>query len=116
MRPHSFRPAVEPLEDRAVPALYRFTILPDVSSLSLSGNVAVHRIEEQGPGSLTTRFGGAVLVDFDPGAERISFLRDGTTAVAEDSGSWAPLPGGAPGTAPANYGGRVSVFGLGAQA
>jgi hypothetical protein len=59
---------------------------------------------------LTTTYSGTGLADLT--ATSIQFL-DGSVVPAANSGSWQPLPGGTAGSAPANYGGQVSLGILG---
>jgi hypothetical protein len=84
-----------------------FTLDPDRSSISLSGTALGQNLAAQGPGSLTTSFEGNLVVDLSQ--TQITFLPD-TRIRARDSGSWEPGPEGDIGSAPANYGGRVSVL------
>ncbi|MDW8263198.1 MAG: hypothetical protein RMJ35_11785, partial [Phycisphaerales bacterium] len=85
-----------------------FTIDPTATTVTISGTLAGLPITQQGPGSLTTTYFGAIRAELAPGAVR--FVQGGN-AVANNSGSWQPAPGGAAGSAPANYGGQVN-FGL----
>jgi hypothetical protein len=87
-----------------------FSIDSANSSLSLSGDFAGTAFTEQGPGSLTTHYSGTVAAVWDRAAGTINFLSAGSDAIAANSGSWAPLPGGDSGMAPANLG--VQVPGL----
>src|SRR5688500_20017313 len=65
--------AVEPLEGRTLFALTTFTIDPALSSLRLSGEVAdVLDVEEQGNGSLTQNYEGAILADLDRKSTRLN--------------------------------------------
>jgi len=67
---------------------------------------------EQSPGSLTTHYSGAVLLDLTP--PTIQFP-SGSSIVAQTNGSWQPGAGGADTNAPADYGGKltISLGGLG---
>ncbi len=84
-----------------------FQVDPSVSSLTVSGTALGAPILTQGPGSLTTTYQGPLLVQL--GSDSISFF-GGSAVAADNSGSWQPLPGGASGSAPANYGGRVVIL------
>jgi len=52
---------------------------------------------------------GTLLTDFDPGLGTIQFLNTPGTNLINgiDSGSYAPLPDGSPGTAPGDFGARI---------
>jgi len=88
-------------------AALTFSIDSANSSLTLSGDFQGTPFAEQGPGSLTTHYSGTVAAVWDRAAGTINFLSAGSDAVAANSGSWAPLPGGDSGMAPANYGLQV---------
>ncbi len=95
------------------PALGQGSLTVDPSStLVASGNVAGSTITAQGPGSLSTTYSGAVGVSsFNPSAATLTIDSLSTSFTAAVSGSWAPMAGGAAGTAPANYGGAALVLG-----
>jgi hypothetical protein len=93
-----------------------FTLDSTRSSLALSGDVAGSTIQQQGSGSLTTTYSGKVAALWDQVGSTISFLSAGTDAVAGISGNWQPLPGGASGSAPANYGGQAQIILITARA
>lgn len=105
----AFRPQMDYLEDRTVPALVFFTIDESISVLTLSGSVGGQAIQQQGNGSLATTFGGYLNTDIDTGSGAITYLD--SYVYANNSGNWAPNVGGGGGSAPANYGGRVSLLG-----
>ncbi len=84
-----------------------FQVDPTASSLTVSGTAAGQPIQQQGPGSLTTTYTGPLLLQLSPDA--ISFP-GGSSVTANNSGNWQPLPGGAAGAAPANYGARVVIL------
>ena len=84
-----------------------FQVDPTASSLTVSGTALGAPIQQQGPGSLTTTYRGPLLVQLAPGT--IQFP-GGSAVTANNSGNWQPLPGGASGSAPANYGGRVIIL------
>jgi hypothetical protein len=86
-RVFAFRPRVERLEDRTVLSPVTFTVDPANSQLTLSGDVGGSQIQEQGPGSLTTSATGSFDTDVDLAGQTITFIDDGPTATAIDSGS-----------------------------
>jgi hypothetical protein len=108
----TFRPVVQILEDRWVPAKVIATLDSAVSTLTLSGTTSFGNLAQQGAGSLTTHYHGTIAFDYDPVMHTATFLgaADGTNIVAENSGNWQPMPGGASGSAPANYGAEVVVL------
>jgi Dockerin type I domain len=103
--------AVVPLEARLAPAVLNFTLTQAQSSATLSGNINGSPVTQQGAGSLTATYTGGVQVDLDLTSNTINFI-NALEAAAANSGNWQPLPGGATGSAPANYGGRVIAFGV----
>jgi hypothetical protein len=109
------RPRLEALKAREVSTAYAlaFNLNSSLSTLTVSGNVSISgfnpSITTQGPGSLTTHYSGALNTLYDPGASTLQFVAAGSALTAANSGNWAPLSGGASGTAPANYGGHISV-------
>jgi hypothetical protein len=98
------------LEDRLAPAIVSFALVQAQSNVTLSGTVAGFPITQQGTGSLTTSYTGAVQVDLDLANNLITFMPS-QEAVAQNTGNWQPLPGGNTGSAPADYGGRVVALG-----
>jgi hypothetical protein len=108
-----FRPKLDGLEDRTLLTVHVFTLDPTQSSLTLSGTIETSlgngTLMQQGPGSLTTTYEGTVAVDVGRFASSIAFLGSNSSVVADNSGSWQPLPGGGSGSAPANYGGQTSI-------
>jgi hypothetical protein len=86
-----------------------FAIDSPSSSLTLSGDVGGTALQQQGAGSLTTHYSGTVAAVWDRAAGTINFVSAGSDAVAANSGSWQPLPGGGSGSAMANYGAQVSL-------
>lgn len=82
------------------------TIVTASSSLTLGGSLNTVSYAQQAAGSMTTTYSGTVNVTIDPVANTIQF--NGASALANNSGSWQPQPGGgapaAPGNGPANYG------------
>jgi hypothetical protein len=97
------------LERRDAPAVINFAINAASSNLTFSGSLGGAAIVQQGAGSLTQSFAGNVRADVDFAGNTLQFLADGTTAVANSHGPWAPGIGGGPGTALANFAGRVPV-------
>ena len=88
-----------------------FTLDTANSAITFSGKVNVSGIgtfsfTEQSSGSLTTHYSGSVLVDLTP--PTIQFA-DGSAILAQTNGSWQPLAGGATGSAPADYGGKLTI-------
>ena len=80
---------------------------PSQSRVSISGNVLGSPLREQGPGSLTTEYGGSLLAEV--GGNTIRFPGQ-SQVLAVNSGSWQPLSDGSDGSEPANYGGTASFF------
>lgn len=105
------RLTVEALEDRVVPTTVVFELLPDSSPLTLSGTVGQAPITPQGMGALSSRLSGQITTDVNLPALTMSWAQAGTSGTVANSGNWAPMAGGAPGTAPANYGGTVDFLG-----
>ena len=86
---------------QAVQAATRsFTLDAARSEVSISGTIAGFPLNPQGAGSLETRYEGEITADRRTGSIEIT----GGSVRAQDSGDWAPEAGGAPGSAPANYG------------
>jgi hypothetical protein len=88
-----------------------FTIDPTRSSITLSGNVydpaedITLVFAAQGTGSLVTTYTGTIMVDLDP--PNIQFP-GGSSITANTSGTWQPAVGGGSGSAPADYGGKIT--------
>jgi hypothetical protein len=87
-----------------------FAIDPARSGISLSGSALGFALQEQGAGSLATRFAGTIhatatdtTITF-PGASLIA---------AQNSGNWEPKAKGESGNEPANFGGKASAGVLG---
>jgi hypothetical protein len=86
-----------------------FTIDSSQSQVTLSGAVAGFTLSAQGAGSLTTTYSGSINADIS--GSTIQFT--GSSAIAaETNGVWQPAVGGASGSAAADYGGQVSVYGV----
>ena len=84
---------------RAAPATY--TLVPQQSTLILSGNLGGTPFQEQGVGSHTTTYAGTIKADYT--GSTLQFLA-GSLIDANVSGAWQPNVGGAAGSAPADYG------------
>ncbi|MCW5560209.1 MAG: hypothetical protein KIT22_20515 [Verrucomicrobiae bacterium] len=90
--------------------LLTFTVDPDQTTVTLSGQAAGAALQEQAPGSLSARFHGTVVIEVTP--TQILFP-GGTRLAPEEVHSWEPGPGGVSGSAPASYGGKARIdFGL----
>jgi hypothetical protein len=83
-----------------------FTLDTNQSSLTISGTVQGASLAQQGAGSLTTHYGGAIEVTQT--ASSIQFPGQSLIA-AMNSGNWQPLADGSAGVAPANYGAAVNL-------
>ena len=89
-----------------------FTLDSTNSVLTLSGGVTlpyglgVAPFAEQSPGSLTTHYSGTVILDLTP--PTIQFP-GGSLMLAQTNGSWQPAAGGVAGSAPADYGGAMTI-------
>src|SRR5207302_7532329 len=70
----------------------------------------------QGAGSLTSSYTGSVRADWDLDAGTININPAGTVLSAGITGNWQPLAGGGSGSAPANYGGKLTVLFITANA
>src|SRR5215510_6571472 len=79
-----------------------FTVQYPQSMLTFAGNFVGIALQPQQVGSLTGRYTGTIVVDLTSSTIRFP---GGSSMVASNTGSYRPLPGGAMGTAPANYGG-----------
>jgi hypothetical protein len=108
----SYRPQILALEDRVLPSVTStvFTLDPNNSSLTLSGTYAGANIQQQGSGALVTRYTGPMVAQWDLTAHTLNFDSTGTAATAQNSGTWQPAVGGGSGSAPANYGGQVTIL------
>jgi hypothetical protein len=111
-RRSAFRPALEVLEGRAAPSAQPlpFTLDPALSTLTLSGNALGATLMPQGTGALTTQYSGTIMTSYDASAPTLKFVAFSTAANAAVNGNWEPLPGGGSGSAPADYGGRLTPF------
>ena len=83
-----------------------FTLDTNQSSLTISGTVQGANLAQQGAGSLTTHYGGAIQV-----TQTASFIQfPGQSSIAAmNTGNWQPLADGSAGLAPANYGATVNL-------
>jgi hypothetical protein len=84
-----------------------FTVDSSQSRITISGSFHDTTLKAQGPGSLTTHYGGTLLAELS--GDTIRFPGQ-SQVMALDSGSWEPRADGSDGSAPANYGGEASVF------
>lgn len=82
-----------------------FTLDTNQSSLTLSGSLVGVTMTQQGTGSLTTKYAGTIQAAQTAGTLQFT---GASLITALNSGSWQPLPGGASGSAPANYGLKAS--------
>ena len=90
----------------ACPSPAVFTLDNAQSTITISGNAAGNNFQEQGPGSLTTKYGGKINADLSDSNIRFT----GSSAIdAQTNGMWSPKPGGAAGTAPADYGAQATT-------
>lgn len=78
-----------------------FTIDASRSSITISGNMLGYTMQEQGPGSLTTAYGGTLQAAL--GAGTIQFTGQ-SLIQAQTNGVWQPKSDGSAGSEPANYG------------
>jgi hypothetical protein len=76
--------------------------------IAISGTTAGAPFQDQGTGSRDGRFGGTLNVDVT--GTSIQF-KLGSVIDAVTNGSWAPLPNGSQGNAPADFGAQASLFG-----
>src|SRR5260370_22575032 len=108
----AFKPKLEELEDRRLLSITSavFAVDPNSSAVTLSGDVAGSTILPQGNGSLTSNFSGSIVADLDLNAQTIKFDQPSTALNASITGNWQPQVGGASGSAPANYGGKVTIL------
>jgi hypothetical protein len=88
-------------------ALETFVLDATNSSLSISGTLAGSAFQQQGTGSLTTKYSGTIKADVT--GSNITFV-GGSVIVGLNSGNWQPGPGGVAGSAPANYGMKETVL------
>jgi hypothetical protein len=86
--------------------LKTFKLDTNQSVLTISGTFAGADIQPQGTGSLTTKYQGTIRAEVT--SSTITFV-GGSSVVALNNGSWQPLTGGGSGSAPANYGAKVSA-------
>jgi hypothetical protein len=83
-----------------------FTLDTNQSSLTISGTVQGASLAQQGAGSLTTHYGGAI--EATQTVSSIQFTGQSLVA-AMNTGNWQPLDDGSVGVAPANYGASVNL-------
>lgn len=108
LAPRAVLAAVQPLEDRVVPAVLDFTLLPAQSNLTLAGSLNGLPITGQAPEAMRSAFSGAIRVGLDLDANTIAFLNSGPDCDGTVTGNWQPDIGGLLGTSPADYGGSVA--------
>jgi hypothetical protein len=87
-----------------------YTLDTTQSNITVSGTVdsqlgAGRPIQTQGPGSLTTSYTGTIKTD--RATNSIQFL-SGSAVDANVNGNWQPLADGGDGSAPADYGGKIT--------
>lgn len=84
-----------------------FVLVPEQSTITLSGSAVGAALLEQAPGSLSNRFQGVIRADVT--ASTIAFP-GGSVIAAQTNGNWQPLADGSSGSAPGNYGAQASVL------
>ncbi len=111
-RPGRYHPDVFLLEDRVLLSATStvFSLDQNNSSLTLSGTYAGANLQQQGTGSLVTKYMGTLVAQWDLTAHTINFIQAGTAATALNSGTWQPAVGGGSGSAAANYGGKATIL------
>ena len=82
--------------------LRTYTIDPNLSSLTITGNLTDNFASEQTSGSLTTSFSGTIVADHTAG--HISFPGGSALDAALQSVNQQPRADATPGSAPADYG------------
>ena len=87
--------------------LMTFVLDTNNSSLTISGTLEGAAFQQQGAGSLTTKISGTIKADVT--SSNITFV-GGSAIVALHSGNWQPGTNGVAGSAPANFGVKVSVL------
>jgi hypothetical protein len=89
-----------------------FTIDSNLTSCAISGTITIAGfsapIQQQGAGSLTTKYGGTIQATQTANTIQFTGL---SLIAAQTNGSWQPLAGGGAGSAPANYGASMSFAG-----
>jgi hypothetical protein len=112
-----YRPTLEIFEERQLLSLTTSLFVVDqaASALALSGTIAGVSLQQQGDGSLTSSYSGAIIADWDLDGLTINFDQPGTNLNAAVTGNWQPKPDGTLGSAPADYGGKITVLLLTAQ-
>lgn len=90
-----------------------FTLDPDQSEITVSGELMGFTMQAQAPGSLTTKFEGVIHAAVQGNA--ITFAETGSIQ-ARNNGTWQPSADGTTGSAPANYGGQIAAFLVNAKA
>ncbi|MCX6928371.1 MAG: hypothetical protein NT154_34955 [Verrucomicrobia bacterium] len=97
----------------AYPQARVYTLDPNQSALSISGNIIGYTMTQQAPGSLTTKFGGTIQATVVGNTIQFAGL---SLVEAQDSGSWQPKGDGTAGSESANFGAQASSFFASAKA
>jgi hypothetical protein len=87
--------------------LKTFMLDTNNSSLTISGTLGSAKFQQQGPDSMTTKISGTIIADVT--SSNITFA-GGSAMIALTNGNWQPGPGGVAGSAPANFGVKVTVY------
>jgi hypothetical protein len=109
---------LDTLEDRTVLSPVVFQVDDSASTLTLAARVTGHGLtgalqaQDAAGHSLTTAYSGTIAADVDLDGGTIAIQAEGTALTAENSGDWQPKHDGSSGSEPANYGGKVSAFGV----
>ncbi len=82
-----------------------FNLDTNQSYITISGTILGNQWQEQGPGSLTTKYKGTLRANVT--GSTIQFTGQ-SLLEGFDNGSWAPKADGTSGSEPANYGGQAS--------
>jgi hypothetical protein len=111
-RRNAFKPSLEVLESRQLLSVTSavFVVEQASSTITLSGDIGGTKVQPQGNGSLSSTYTGSIVAEWDLNALTIHFVKAGTALSATVTGNWQPLPGGGSGSAPAVYGGKVSIL------
>jgi hypothetical protein len=111
------KPTVELLEDRRLLSVTSslFVVNQAASALTLSGDIGGFPLQQQANGSLTSSYSGSIVADWDLDGLTINLDQPGTSLAALVTGDWQPKPDGSSGSAPADYGGKVTILFVTAQ-
>jgi hypothetical protein len=88
----------------STPNAAEFTLVPDQSVIQLAGTAISFPLQQQGAGSLSTKYRGSIQADVAGGTIKFT---GGSIIAADNNGSWQPLADGVSGSAPACYGGKA---------